>query len=168
MKMPRRMPRLTNLPSLAPLLAWMPSIQPIRERRTRVARGFFAVALLLAAGVCTCFSKTGTAPPVELREYGLPDEAFSIWKYARCPEPLLGYHAVRWLDAERVLVAFNTTSICPKKETWHRPANLRLIVFDLKGNRLRQVDVPYEAAMETSAGVSHDGVWVGPGRKDRS
>jgi hypothetical protein len=136
----------------------------IRKPATASVRSFLTLGCLLTVCVCTALSKEGPVVKIDLLRNGLPIDAFNIWAYARCDAPFMGYHAVRWLDAQHVLAAFNTNSLCPKTDSYHVPGNLRLITFDLQGKMLHVMNLAYEAGLESSEHVPHDGIWIGPGR----
>jgi hypothetical protein len=114
-----------------------------------------------------CRSANGQIKPVvsiDLRVAGLPADAFTRNSYKECPYQYLGYRSVEWLDAQRVLVAFNTSSDCAIKDGL-LPGSLRLATFDVRGNMLHSADTAYHAGNGIGVRIiRHGGIWIGPGQ----
>jgi hypothetical protein len=78
----------------------------------------------------------------------------------------MGFRAVRWLDLDHVLLAFNVDPVCPAhadKAPYPLPSTLRLVTLDLAGNVLRSRDLPYQAPLDDYRDAKRNGgIWLGP------
>ena len=112
-----------------------------------------------------CGFANGQIKPVvsiDLRVAGLPADAFTRNSYKECPYQYFGYRSVEWLDAQRLLVAFNTSSDCAVKDGL-LAGSLRLATFDLQGNMLHSTDTAYDAGNGIGVRIiRHGGIWIGP------
>jgi hypothetical protein len=114
-----------------------------------------------------CGSANGQIKPIvsiDLRVAGLPADAFTRNSYKECSYQYFGYRSVEWLDAQRLLVAFNISPDCAFKDGL-LAGSLRLATFDVQGNMLHSADTAYDAG--TGIGVriiQHGGIWIGPGQ----
>jgi len=120
----------------------------------------------LALAICTCcaFAETKPMLTIDLLSNGLPMDAFQRMTFSQCPFQYRTYRSVQWLDSEHILVAFNTSPSCTQSKVVAK-GNLKLIIFDLKGNVLHSTNLPYEAGDGSPERlIDHDGLWIGPGK----
>jgi hypothetical protein len=133
------------------------------EARRKAATLVACFAIVLPF-ICCC-SANGQIKPVvsfDLRPAGLPRDAFARKSYKECPYQYFGYRWVEWLDAERLLVAFNTSPDCAVKDGL-LTGSLRLATFDVQGNMLHSADVAYDAGNGNGVRIIlHGGIWIGP------
>jgi len=112
-----------------------------------------------------CASANGQMKPVvsiDLSVAGLTAHAFTRKSYKECPYQYFGYLSVEWLDAQRLVVAFNTSSDCAVKDGL-LAGSLRLATFDLQGNMLHSADTAYDAGNGIGVRIiRHGGIWIGP------
>jgi hypothetical protein len=128
---------------------------------SRFPKGILICALLWIGSLCTAAEPKPTLT-IDLLAKGLPVDAFKRSSYKECPHQYRGYRTVQWIDAQRLLVGFNTSPDCAKKEGILAGV-LRLVVFDLKGDALHSVDISYDAGSGIGIRlIQHDGVWIGP------
>src|SRR6266852_2668114 len=124
----------------------------------------FLVCALLWVGSVLGAAKTKPILIIDLLARGMPPESSEGNSYKTCPYQYRGYRSVRWLDAKQILVAFNTSPDCAKKEGILSGA-LRLVTFDLNGGLQHSADISYDAGDGIAIRlIQHDGIWVGPGR----
>lgn len=130
-----------------------------------VGRGLGIAALALAAAVAgmAAGGGSGQGATVDLEKLGMPKDMFHAGTLARCPNDLLTYRAVAWLDAGTVLAAYTVTPPCPATMAPAANAVLKLAAFDVEGRLQHTVNVPYVAGLNNM--LPHDGVWaLGDGR----
>jgi len=131
------------------------------RRKAGVLIGCFATILAFP----WCGSTNGQIKQVvsiDLTVAGLPADAFTQKSYKECPYQYFGYRSVEWLDAQRLLVAFNTSPECAVKEGL-LAGSLRLATFDMQGNMLHSADTEYDAGNGIGVRIiGHGGIWIGP------
>src|SRR3982751_1812801 len=85
---------------------------------------------LLVSGYAS-FGQVRT-PPIDLRKFGFPPLTRE-W-IRDCLVPYRGYHWVEWLDDHRIVVAFNTSQVCPQgAKDAAIPGNVRILVLSDTG-----------------------------------
>ncbi len=133
------------------------------EARRKTAQ--LAILLSIVLSPICCRSASAQTKPivsVDLRTAGLPQDAFVRKNYKQCPHQYFGYRSVEWLDANRVLLAFNTGPDCAATEGL-RDDSLRLATFDVQGKKLHSADVACHAGDGGALPIiSHGGIWIGP------
>jgi hypothetical protein len=131
------------------------------EGLRNVLVGWFAAVLV----VVSCGSANGQTKnvlSVDLRTIGLPSDAFEQKGYKDCPYQYFGYRSVEWLDARRLLVAFNTSQSCSLRSGL-LDGSLRLAIFNTQGDLQHTTDVGYDAGDGMGVRiVLHGGIWIGP------
>jgi hypothetical protein len=132
--------------------------------KVRLASAVLALnfAALLFSGDGCLASAQATELDISLHSMGLTERGYRIPPL--CMELWSVYRAVRWLDADRILVAFTTTPICDREKDLTVDATLRLIVVDRHGKLLNSVNMPYKTRSESDGSPFHWGVWTGPNR----
>lgn len=95
---------------------------------------------------------------VDLETLGMPKDTFHADALMHCPNDLLTYRAVEWLNAGTVLAAFTVSPLCPKTMAPAVNAMLKLATFDTEGKMLHAVSVPYLAGLNNAP--PNDGVWT--------
>jgi hypothetical protein len=119
---------------------------------------------------CTCasfafcisgFAQQGTTT-IDLTKFGFPHSS-RAWNPDKCVTPYRGYHWIQWLDDQRLVVIFNTTSVCPRvANDASIPGSARVIVLTAAGKPEAQTEVPYAADLWQTDTPGH-GLAIGPG-----
>ncbi|HVC46070.1 MAG TPA: hypothetical protein VND90_02380 [Terracidiphilus sp.] len=125
---------------------------------TRRGMGLALGLMGTVLGMAAARAQAGGSATVDLETLGMPKETFHADALMRCPNDLLTYRAVEWLDAGTVLVAFTATPLCPTTMDPAVNAVLKLATFDTAGKLLHAVNVPYVAGLNNM--LPHDGVWA--------
>lgn len=128
--------------------------------KTKLNCHIVVLGFLLSASFYAALAEERPAVSVDLIKNGLPKDFYKSQGHRSCITPYMGYQAIQWLDAERVLVMFNTSAQCPNTDKPHAPGTVRLVLLGLNGDLLRTADFAYVAGIEES--VPHDGLWIGP------
>lgn len=123
------------------------------RRRMGLALGLMAAAMWVTAGLAQ-----GQIAKVDLEKLGMPKETFDMYALMRCPNDLLTYRAVGWLDAGTVLVAYTVTPVCPATMAPAANAEMKLATFDTTGKMLHTADAHYVAG--TNNVLPNGGVWT--------
>jgi len=127
------------------------------NRKTVVRR-----LVLLLAFSCSLQAQVKPTHTFELASVGFPAESKEGDSYKTCPYEYVGYRAVRWLDDERVVLAFSTTPWC-SMIAGPRSGTLKLVTMNMQGRMLHSTTVEYDAGDgQSSPLTNHDSVWVGP------
>lgn len=133
----------------------------LSEALRNVLVGWFVVALVVVSGG-SANAQTRNVLSVDLRTISLPTDAFERKGYKNCPYQYFGYRSVEWLDARRLLVAFNTSQSCSLRSGL-LAGSLRLAIFNMQGDLQHTTDVGYDAGDGIGVRiVLHGGIWIGP------